>query len=75
MFQTNDFAGNAFDKAYVEQRSRNEPIVEITQIKGTSETHPTLSTRDEWAGLKLCPTEWQQRRLVNSKAPMCEKRC
>jgi hypothetical protein len=55
MFQTNDFAGNAFDKAYVEQRSRNEPIVEITQIKGTSETHPTLSTRDEWAGFEIMP--------------------
>jgi hypothetical protein len=55
MFQTNDFAGNSFDKAYVEQRSRNEPIVEITQIKGTSETHPTLSTRDEWAGFEIMP--------------------
>ena len=55
MFQTNDFAGNAFDKAYVEQRSRNEPIVEITQIKGTSETHPTLSSRDEWAGFEIMP--------------------
>ena len=55
MFQTNDFAGNPFDKAYVEQRSRNEPIVEITQIKGTSETHPTLSSRDEWAGFEIMP--------------------
>ena len=55
MFQTNDFAGNAFDKTYVEQRSRNEPIVEITQIKGTSETHPTLSSRDEWAGFEIMP--------------------
>ena len=55
MFQTNDFAGNAFDKAYVQQRSRNEPIVEITQIKGTSETHPTLSSRDEWAGFEIMP--------------------
>jgi len=46
MFKLEDWAGDPFDDEYAVQRIRNEPLVEITQIKGTSETHPTLSTRD-----------------------------
>lgn len=53
MFEMVKSDGSAIDEAYVEQRLRNEPIVEITQIKGTSETHPLLSTRDEWAGFEI----------------------
>lgn len=55
MFKAVDWSGTPFDDSYAEQRSRNEPIVEITQIKGTSETHPTLSTRDELAGFEITP--------------------
>lgn len=55
MFKLVDWAGNPVDDAYAAQRIRNEPIVEITQIKGTSETHPTLSSRDEWAGFEIMP--------------------
>jgi hypothetical protein len=55
MFKLEDWAGNPLDDDYAKQRIRNEPIVEITQIKGTSETHPVLSTRDEWAGFEIMP--------------------
>jgi len=55
MFKLVDWAGNPLDDNYARQRIRNEPLVEITQIKGTSETHPALSSRDEFAGFEIMP--------------------
>ncbi|MBW2313312.1 MAG: DUF3604 domain-containing protein, partial [Deltaproteobacteria bacterium] len=49
------WAGDPIDDRYARQRIRNEPLVEITQIKGTSETHPLLSTTDEWADFEIMP--------------------
>ena len=51
-FSMNDYNGGPIDGAYVNQRLRNEPLVEITQAKGTSETHPFLSKNDEWANFE-----------------------
>jgi len=73
MFELTDKDGNAFDAAYASLRNRWETVVEVTQYKGTSETHPALSPRDEFADYELrnmlltgVPTEVQQGSYVRS---------
>ncbi len=55
MFALEDWAGDPLDDDYSIQRMRNEPLIEITQVKGTSETHPSLSQTDEWANFEIMP--------------------
>ncbi|MCH8256547.1 MAG: DUF3604 domain-containing protein [Proteobacteria bacterium] len=55
MFMLTDWSGRPLDSAYATQRMRNEPLVEITQVKGTSDTHPALSPNDEWAEFEIMP--------------------
>ena len=41
--------GRKLDREYVTQRSKWEPLYEVTQIKGDGEAHPLLSPDDEFA--------------------------
>jgi hypothetical protein len=62
MFAMVDFEGTSLDEAYVKQRIRWEPLVEITQIKGASETHPLLSPDDDFAGYGIAG--WEEGNLT-----------
>jgi hypothetical protein len=49
MFPLTDRAGTPISPAYAKLRMRWEPVIEVTQIKGDSETHPSLSPQDPFA--------------------------
>ena len=51
-FSMEYYNGGPIDDTYAINRSLNEPLVEITQAKGTSETHPLISKNDEWASFE-----------------------
>jgi hypothetical protein len=53
MFMLETFAGNAFDKGYAQTRQKYEPVVEVTQPKGTGEAHPLLSPDDAFADFEI----------------------
>jgi hypothetical protein len=52
--------GKPIDAAWAEQRAKWERIVEVTQIKGDSETHPVVSPDDPFADFETYPHYIQQ---------------
>jgi hypothetical protein len=62
MFSPNDHEGNPIDADYAARRARWEPLYEIMQIKGAGETHPLISTKDEFANYGI--TGWDQGNLT-----------
>lgn len=49
MFAETTLAGKAITPEYARTRMRWEPVTEVTQIKGDSESHPSLSPLDPFA--------------------------
>ena len=59
MFADNQFAdntdpnGDPLSTDYAQQRQLWEPLYEVIQLKGAGETHPSLSTNDEFASFEV----------------------
>ncbi len=49
MFAPQTLSGVPLSRTYAEARARWEPLLEVTQVKGDSETHPLLSPDDRYA--------------------------
>ena len=63
MFADKTLGGKPIDKAYAEQRAKWEPVAEITQNKGDSETLPILSPDDEFANFE----RWDKANILGTK--------
>ncbi|MEZ5570895.1 MAG: DUF3604 domain-containing protein [Halioglobus sp.] len=57
MYDRVQYDGSPITAEYAQQRTRNEPISEIMQIKGTSDTHPLLSPEDEFADFEIMSSQ------------------
>jgi Protein of unknown function (DUF3604) len=53
MFDMVDSAGRPLSAEYARTRVRWEPVMEVTQTKGTSEVHPELAPSDEFAEFEI----------------------
>ena len=62
MWDNVTYDGDAINNDYAERRMRWEPIAEVTQIKGDSETHPSLSPDDPFADFE----RWDEFNISNT---------
>lgn len=53
MFSLTTLAGKPISKEYAEARNKWERLFEVTQYKGTSEAHPSISPGDEFANFEI----------------------
>ncbi len=65
MFEEQQFDGSPMTREWAETRAHYEPLYEVTQIKGQSESHPLLSPEDEFASWDL----WDRGNLILKPKP------
>jgi hypothetical protein len=53
MYSPDKFLGGPMDARYAARQAANEPLTEMIQTKGSSDTHPLLSPNDEFASFEL----------------------
>ena len=58
------FSGQPIDEGYAKESTRWERVYEVTQTKGTGESHPFLSPNDEFANFEL----WDKGNMTLSEA-------
>ena len=68
MFELTTFTGGPLTREYAQQRSRWEPLQEIIQTKGTSESHPLISPADEFLNMGIAG--WEYGNLTLEDGPL-----
>jgi hypothetical protein len=63
MYSLDKYLGGPMDAAYAKRQMENEPLTEIHQTKGNSETHAWLSPNDEFAEFEVFPN------LISTNTP------
>lgn len=68
MFAPRNSEGQPIDARYAKRRALNEPVTEIIQVKGQSDTYPALSPNDEFAGF-----ERRYRNMIETNPPVLSR--